>query len=154
VLDEKQITEDLRGEFRGRLSFDRLTRGLYATDASSFQVEPLAVAMPEDAESLANLVRYCHGHNIPVIPRGAGTGLSGESLGPAVILDLSVHFRRILHIDTDTVTVQPGVVLNDLNAELAKIGRRFAPPAAGTPSTTATPATTSPGWASCGTQGR
>jgi FAD/FMN-containing dehydrogenase/Fe-S oxidoreductase len=127
VLDTKQITEDLRGEFRGRLHFDRLTRGLYATDASSFQIEPLAVAVPEDVESVASLVRYCHGHNIPVIPRGAGTGLSGESLGPAIILDLSIHFRRILAVGSDTVTVQPGVVLNDLNAELAKIGRRFAP---------------------------
>ena len=127
VLDTKQITEDLRGQFRGRLHFDRLTRGLYATDASSFQIEPLAVAVPEDVESVANLVRYCHGHNVPVIPRGAGTGMAGESLGPAVILDLSVHFRRILAVGADTVTVQPGVVLNDLNAELAKIGRRFAP---------------------------
>ncbi len=127
MFDTKQITEDLRGQFRGRLHFDRLTRGLYATDASSFQVDPLAVAVPEDVESVASLVRYCHSHNIPVIPRGAGTGLSGESLGPAVILDLSVHFRRILAIGSDTVTVQPGVVLNDLNAELAKIGRRFAP---------------------------
>jgi FAD/FMN-containing dehydrogenase/Fe-S oxidoreductase len=127
VLDPKQITDYLRGLFRGRLHFDRLTRGLYATDASAFQVEPLAVAVPEDAESVAQLVRYCHGHNIPVIPRGAGTGLAGESLGPAVVLDLSVHFRRILAINSDTVTVQPGVVLDHLNAELAKVGRRFAP---------------------------
>jgi FAD/FMN-containing dehydrogenase/Fe-S oxidoreductase len=127
VLDPKQITDDLRGQFRGRFHFDRLTRGLYSTDASPFQVDPLAVAVPEDAESVAALVKYCHGHNIPVIPRGAGTGLAGESLGPAVVLDLSVHFRRILAIDSDTVTVQPGVVLNQLNAELAKVGRRFAP---------------------------
>ncbi len=127
MLDPKQITDDLRDQFRGRLHFDRLTRGLYSTDASPFQIDPLAVAVPEDAESVASLVRYCHGHNIPVIPRGAGTGLSGESLGPAVVLDLSVHFRRILRIEADTVTVQPGVVLHDLNAELAKIGRRFAP---------------------------
>ena len=127
MLDQKQIADDLRGEFRGRLHFDRFTLGLYATDASAFQINPLAVAVPEDAKSVAALVRYCHSHNIPVIPRGAGTGLSGESLGPAVVLDLSVHFRRLLHIDTDTVTVQPGVILHQLNAELAKIGRRFAP---------------------------
>jgi FAD/FMN-containing dehydrogenase/Fe-S oxidoreductase len=127
VLDPRQITDDLRGRFRGRLHFDRLTRGLYSTDASPFQIEPLAVAVPEDVESVAELVRYCHGHNIPVIPRGAGTGLAGESLGPAVVLDLSVHFRRIRHTGADTVTVEPGVVLHRLNAELARTGRRFAP---------------------------
>ncbi len=132
MLDQKQITDDLRGAFRGRMHFDRLMRGLYSTDASAFQIEPLAVAVPEDVESVANLVRYCHGHNIAVIPRGAGTGLAGESLGPAVVLDLSVHFRGITHIGADTVTVQPGVVLDQLNAGLANVGRRFAPdPASG-----------------------
>ncbi len=127
MLDAKQITDDLRDQFRGRLHFDRLTRGLYATDASPFQIEPHAVAVPEDAESVATLVRYCHDHAIPIIPRGAGTGLAGESLGPGVVLDLSVHFRRIVAVGSDTVTVQAGVVLNQLNAELAKTGRRFAP---------------------------
>jgi FAD/FMN-containing dehydrogenase/Fe-S oxidoreductase len=132
VLDPKQINDDLRGTFRGRLHFDRLTRGLYSTDASAFQIEPLAVAVPEDAESVAALVRYCHGHNIAIIPRGAGTGLAGESLGPAVVLDMSVHFRAVTHIGADTVTVQPGVVLDQLNAALTKVGRRFAPdPASG-----------------------
>ena len=127
MLDEKQITDDLRGLFRGRLHFDRLTRGLFATDASPFQIEPHAVAVPEDAESVAVLVRYCHEHAIPITARGAGTGLAGESLNPGIVLDLSVHFRRVLAVGSDTVTVQPGVVLNELNAELAKIGRRFAP---------------------------
>lgn len=127
MLDEKQLTDDLRGRFRGRLHFDRLTRGRFATDASLFHIEPLAVAVPEDAESVCELARYCHGHAVPLVPRGAGTGLAGESLGPAVVLDLSAHFRRIRHVGADTVTVQAGVVLGDLNAELAKRGRRFAP---------------------------
>jgi FAD/FMN-containing dehydrogenase len=136
VIDAKQLTDDLRGQFRGRFHFDRLTRGLYSTDASPFQIEPLAVAVPEDAESVAALVRYCHGHNVPLIPRGAGTGLAGESLGPAIVLDLSAHFRRVLSVDRDAVTVQPGVILNDLNAELAKVGRRFAPDPASSASCT------------------
>lgn len=127
MLDETQITDDLRGAFRGRLHFDRLTRGLYATDASPFQTEPALVAVPEDAESVAALVRYCHEHAIPLAPRGAGTGLSGESLTWGVTLDLSQHFRKVLAVTSDTVTVQAGAVLADLNAELAKVGRRFAP---------------------------
>ena len=127
MLDEKQITDDLRGQFRGALHFDALTRGLYSTDASPFQVGPLAVAVPEDAEDVAVLVRYCFEHNLPVIPRGAGTGLAGESLGPAVILDLSVKLNRILGVSADAITAEPGVTCAALNAALVKHGRRFAP---------------------------
>ena len=130
--DPKQITDDLRNVFRGRLAFDPLTCGLYSTDASPFQVMPLGVAFPEDFEDLAVLVRYCSEHQIPLIPRGAGTGVAGESLGPGLVVDLSLHFRGILKIGSDTVQVEPGVVLAELNAELAKYGRRFAPdPASG-----------------------
>lgn len=127
MLDPKQITDDLRGHFRGALHFDVLTRGLYATDASIFEVAPLAVAVPDDAEDVAVLVRYCFEHNIPLIPRGAGTGLAGESLGPAIVLDLSVHLRAVREVRGDTVTVEAGVTCAALNAELAKHGRRFAP---------------------------
>ena len=132
MIDPKQLTDDLRREFRGALHFDRLTRGLYSTDASPFQVEPLGVALPADADDLAVLVRYCHEHAIPMIPRGAGTGVAGESLGPALVFDLSVHFRRILEVTGDEVAAEAGVVLAELNAALAKHGRRFAPdPASG-----------------------
>jgi FAD/FMN-containing dehydrogenase/Fe-S oxidoreductase len=132
VADAKQIAGDLRGTFRGRLHFDGLTRGLYSTDASPFQVTPLGVAFPEDAADLAALVRYCSDHAVPMIPRGAGTGIAGESLGPALVIDLSTHFRRVVGIGADSVTVEPGVVCAELNAELARHGRRFAPdPASG-----------------------
>jgi FAD/FMN-containing dehydrogenase/Fe-S oxidoreductase len=126
-FDPQQLTRDLRGSFRGRLALDDLTRGLYSTDASPFQIQPLGVAVPADAADLAVLVKYCFDHNIPMIPRGAGTGLAGESLGPALVIDLSTNFRRVLDISADTVTVEPGVVLAELNAELARRGRRFAP---------------------------
>jgi len=127
VLDAKQLTDDLRGRFRGELRCDSLTRGLYSTDASAFEVMPLAVAVPEDDGDVAVLVRYCFEHNLPVIPRGAGTGLAGESLGPAVILDLSVNLNRILDASGETITAEPGVTCAALNAALASSGRRFAP---------------------------
>jgi FAD/FMN-containing dehydrogenase/Fe-S oxidoreductase len=131
-VDPKQITDDLRNVFRGRLAFDALTRGLYATDASPFQVTPLGVAFPLDAADLSALVRYCFEHAVPMVPRGAGTGVAGEALGPGLVIDLSAHFRRTLGTTADTVTVEPGVVLAELNAELAKHGRRVAPdPASG-----------------------
>lgn len=127
-----QITDDLRGTFRGTLHFDTITRGLYATDASPFQVTPLGVAIPADEDDVAALVKYCFERQIPIIPRGAGTGVSGESLGYGLVVDLSQNFRRIVEIGKETATVQPGVVYAELNAALAKVGRRFAPdPASG-----------------------
>jgi FAD/FMN-containing dehydrogenase/Fe-S oxidoreductase len=127
ALDKQQITEDLRGVFSGTLHFDTLTRSLYSTDASPFQITPLLVAVPETTTDVASLVRYCSEHNLPLIPRGAGTGLAGESLGPCVVLDLSVKLRRILEIGSESVRVEPGMTCAALNTELAKVGRRFAP---------------------------
>jgi FAD/FMN-containing dehydrogenase/Fe-S oxidoreductase len=128
----QRLRDDLRREFRGELRVDTVSRALYATDASLFQVEPLAVAIPRDEDDLRVLVRYAHERSIPLIPRGAGTGLAGESLGAGIVIDLSVHFRLILKSGSDWVRVQAGTVLDRLNAELAKSGRRFAPdPASG-----------------------
>ena len=122
-----RLREDLRRQFRGELLFDAPSRALFATDASIFAVEPVAIAIPKDEADLALLVRYAHDRSIPLIPRGGGTGVAGESLGHGVIVDLSVHFRSILETGEDWVRVQPGVVLDRLNAHLATTGRRFAP---------------------------
>ena len=122
-----RLREDLRRQFRGELLFDAPSRALFATDASIFAIEPAAIAIPKDEADLALLVRYAHDRSIPLIPRGGGTGVAGESLGHGVIVDLSVHFRAILETGEDWVRVQPGVVLDRLNAHLAASGRRFAP---------------------------
>ena len=127
MISHKQLQDDLRGEFRGRLHIDLPYRHLYASDASPFHLTPHAVAIPQDEDDLRTLVAYAYEQNVPIVPRGAGTGLSGESLGSGLTIDLSVHFRQIRNVDADTVTVGCGVVLADLNAELAKVGRRFAP---------------------------
>ena len=126
------MRDDLRRQFRGELHIDAPARTLYATDASLFQVDPLGVAVPRDEEDLRVLVRYAFDRSVPLVPRGAGTGLAGESLGRGLIVDLSVHFRAIIASGDDWVRVQPGVVLDRLNVELAKRGRKFAPdPASG-----------------------
>jgi FAD/FMN-containing dehydrogenase/Fe-S oxidoreductase len=134
-VDEQQrehIRDDLKGIVKGELLFDDLSRALYSTDASIFQIQPLGVAVPRDEEECQALVRYAAEHQVPLVPRGAGTGLAGESLGGGLIVDLSRYFRAILDVGSDTVRVQPGVVYADLNARLAQIGRRFAPdPASG-----------------------
>ena len=129
-MDEQQrgrIRDDLKGFFKGELLFDELARTLYSTDASIFQVQPLGVAVPRDEEDLQALVRYAAEHQLPLIPRGAGTGVAGESLGRGLVIDLSRHFRQILEVGPDTIRVQAGVTCREVNAHLATLGRRFAP---------------------------
>ena len=130
AVDEPQrqrIQDDLKGLIKGELLFDELSRVLYSTDASIFQVNPLGVVVPRDEEDVQVLVRYAAEHEIALILRGAGTGVAGESLGSGLIIDLSRHFRSILEIGEETVRVQPGVVYRDLNHRLALAGRCFAP---------------------------
>ena len=122
-----QLVDDLRALVRGRFCGDDLTRTLYSTDASPFQILPLGVVIPADEADLCTVVKYAYEHGIPITARGAGTGLAGESLGPGLIVDLSVNFRRILEVGPDFVRVEPGVTYSELATELAKHGRRFAP---------------------------
>jgi FAD/FMN-containing dehydrogenase/Fe-S oxidoreductase len=127
-----QLHDDLRGLFRGRLRTDAVARTLYSTDASPFQVTPFGVAEPRDETDLRELVKYAQEVRLPLVPRGAGTGLAGEALGPGLIVDLSVHFRAVTDLGPDAVTAGAGVTHADLNAALAPHGRRFAPdPASG-----------------------
>ncbi len=127
-----RIADDLKGLIKGDLLTDDLSRTLYSTDASVFQVQPVGVVVPRDEDDVRTVVRYAAEHSVALIPRGAGTGLAGEALGTGLIVDLSQNFRTISDITADTVRVQPGVVLRDLNARLAEQGRRFAPdPASG-----------------------
>lgn len=122
-----RLRDDLHGVFRGDLLFGPLDCALYSTDASLFQVTPIGVATPRDEDDLRVLVRYAAEHHLPLIPRGAGTGVAGESLGPGLVVDLSRHMRGVLVVGSDSVRVQPGVVLRALNEQLAADGRRFAP---------------------------
>ena len=131
-----QIRDDLRGEFRGALHFDPPSRALYATDASPFQILPHGVAVPLDADDLAVLLKYTHANGLPVMPRGAGTGLAGESLGAGLMIDLAQHFRGIGGFADNRIRAEVGVTLTALNAELAEVGRRIGPDPASAASAT------------------
>lgn len=121
------LQDELRRRFRDFVTLEPLRCALYSTDASLFEIRPFAVAVPRNEEELQELVKYAHEHQLPLTPRGAGTGMAGESLGTGIIVDLSTHFRTIREIGNDGVRVQPGVVLQSLNEELFKRGRRIAP---------------------------
>lgn len=109
--------------------FDNLTRQLYATDASPYQLQPLAVAFPKSAEQAASVIRASAEAGVPVTPRGAGTGLTGGAVGDGLVIDFARYNRQIEAFDRErrTVRVRPGVVLDQLNAFLKPYGFWFGP---------------------------
>ncbi|MEV4470810.1 FAD-linked oxidase C-terminal domain-containing protein [Nonomuraea sp. NPDC049504] len=111
----------------GDVRDDPYTRHLYSSDASMYAIEPLAVAFPRHADDVQALVAACGELGVPVLPRGAGTSLAGQTVGAAVIVDFSRHMNRILEIDGDTARVQPGVVQDQLNRAARKHGLMFGP---------------------------
>jgi FAD/FMN-containing dehydrogenase/Fe-S oxidoreductase len=122
--------------FEGDLLFEPLARAPYAHDASLYEIDPLGVVVPRSREDLEAALKYAAEHALPVHARGAGTGLAGESLGPGLVVDFSVHFRRILDVGAESVTVQAGVVLDVLNDHLAPLGRRIGPDPSGSAAAT------------------
>ncbi|QSW99396.1 FAD-binding and (Fe-S)-binding domain-containing protein [Haloterrigena alkaliphila] len=124
------LAADLRDACDGDVRFDEYTRVLYATDGSIYGAQPAGVVFPRDADDVSAAVRVAAEHGAPVLPRGAGSSLAGQAVGPGcVVLDLSRHMDEIRAIDPDerTATVQPGVVQDDLDDALEPHGLRFAP---------------------------
>ena len=109
------------------MHFDPLTTVMYACDASLYQIKPIGVACPRDREDVQVLAKYALDTHLPLIPRGAGTGVAGSAIGSGLVVDFSRHMRSIERIDGDTARVQPGVVLERLNHRLREEGRYFAP---------------------------
>src|SRR2546426_5057003 len=111
------------------VAFDNLTRQLYATDASIYQIEPLAVAFPRNAHQASGIIQAAVQAGIPIIPRGAGTGLVGGALGEGLVIDFSRYNREITDLDLErrTVRVGPGVILDNLNNFLRPHGLCFGP---------------------------
>jgi len=127
-LDESSLLA-LSKQLSGELSYDQLTKALYATDASVYRKLPSAVAFPKDVNDLKSLIQFALKHNIGLIPRTAGTSLAGQCVGEGIVVDTSKHFTKITHLDEEKkqVTVQPGVVRDELNRYLKPFGLFFGP---------------------------
>lgn len=119
------IASTISGEVRS----DRLTQAIYATDASIYEMTPDGVVLPNSVDDVCAAVRICNEHRVPITPRGAGTGLAGGAVNRGVQLDLSRYMNKVIGIDLEqrTARVQPGVVLDELNAAVAEHGLHFAP---------------------------
>jgi len=114
----------LKREVRGDVLFDAASRGRYSTDASIYQIEPVGVVVPQSEEDALAAFRIAVDEGVPVLARGGGTSQCGQTVGAALIIDHSKHLNRVLALDKDarTVIVQPGVVLDQLNAYLKPHG--------------------------------
>ncbi len=118
-----------RQDLRDVAGNDELVLGLYATDASMYQMQPLAVVVPVDREDTLRAIRQCAEHGLPLLARGGGTSLTGQSIGEAVILDVSKNLNHLLELNLEEgwVRVEPGLVCSELNAQLKPYGMHFAP---------------------------
>ena len=120
---------ELRKQFTGDIRLDLGSKILYSTDASIYQIEPLGVVLPRTQDDLHSVVELAAKYRMPILPRGSGSSLAGQAIGEALILDCSRWLDHIINIDPDskTATVEPGVVLTDLNRVAAKYGLMFGP---------------------------
>ncbi|MGB5822233.1 MAG: FAD-linked oxidase C-terminal domain-containing protein [Saonia sp.] len=126
---DKNLLKALQNSLEGELHIDKLTKTLYATDASVYRKIPLAVAYPKTTEDLKKLVLFAKDNTLGLVPRTAGTSLAGQCVGDGIIVDVSKHFTKILYFDENEkqITVQPGVVRDELNQYLAPYGLFFGP---------------------------
>ena len=121
------LAHRLRRETEGEVLFDAASRGRYATDASIYQIMPAGVLVPKTERDIETAIAIARELRVPVLPRGAGTSQCGQTTGAALVIDHTRHFRRVIDIDTDarTAVVQPGLVLDHLNAQLKSHGLWF-----------------------------
>jgi FAD/FMN-containing dehydrogenase/Fe-S oxidoreductase len=127
--DARALDSALRRGVNGEISFDPGARHLYSTDASSYRQVPIGVVCPRTVDDLLATVEICRAHGSPVTMRGGGTSLAGQATNVAVIIDCSRHLDRILQVDPEarTATVEPGVVLDDLQRAASVHGLAFGP---------------------------
>lgn len=121
--------EELRPAIDGDLRTDQISRVLYSTDASIYQVMPHAVLIPKTVADVQTAVSLASKHNIPILPRTAGSSLAGQAVNEALVIDFTRHLDHILELNVTErwVRVQPGIVLDALNAYLRPHGLQFGP---------------------------
>jgi FAD/FMN-containing dehydrogenase/Fe-S oxidoreductase len=130
--DTLQATEEFIHELRGAVSeahFDKMTRLLYSTDASIYQMLPVGVVTPRDGDEVAAAVEIAAKHRVPVLPRGSGSSLDGQATGHALVIDMTRHMNKVIAVDPEqrTVRAQPGITLGATNRIVAQHGLQFGP---------------------------
>ena len=121
------FVEALKSDIKGDVYHDPVVLGMYATDASIYQIMPVAVVCPKDEEDVIACVKIANTFHVPILARGGGTSLAGQTVAEAIVIDFSKYMNSILLLDDKTVVVQPGVIRHQLNHFLKPKGLEFAP---------------------------
>src|SRR5215470_531874 len=122
---QRELHEQIEGEVR----FDAISRALYSTDASVYQIQPLGVVIPRHRQDILRTLEICRRFRRPLTMRGGGTSQAGQAIGEGLQVDVSKYYNRLLEVNAEEkwARVEPGIVLDELNAQLAPVGYRFAP---------------------------
>jgi FAD/FMN-containing dehydrogenase/Fe-S oxidoreductase len=125
----RTLQRELQAVIDGEVRFDTVSRALYSTDASVYQIQPLGVVIPRSPEAVVRAIALAAEHGVSITPRGGGTSQAGQSIGSGIVLDTSKYLNRVLEINPEErwARVEPGVVLDELNAVLRPHNLRFAP---------------------------
>ena len=129
MREHDEFVRALEGALRGEVLADEHSRGLYATDASLYEMFPVAVALPRDEADVLAALRLAREYGVSVLARGGGTSLAGQTVGHSLVLDFSRHMNRLLEVNVEErwARVEPGLVRDELNRRLAQQGLHFAP---------------------------
>jgi FAD/FMN-containing dehydrogenase/Fe-S oxidoreductase len=129
MVDVAGLQAELARTTTGEVRFDRLSRALYSTDASVYQIVPLGVVLPRSEADVVATLKVCSRFGVPLTARGGGTSQAGQAIGPGIVLDFSKYLNAVLEMNVaeQWVRVQPGCVLDDLNLAVKPVGLHFAP---------------------------
>src|SRR6188768_4496746 len=127
-LNKNSFKDELKN-IKGDVLLDEYSLGMYSTDASFYQIKPLAVVLPLDEADVKKTVAIANDYKLKILPRGGGTSLAGQTVGEGIVIDFSKYMNKILEFNEKQrwVKVQPGMVRDELNEEMAKYGLHYAP---------------------------
>src|SRR6266576_636219 len=123
------LRRELQARIEGEVRFDAVSRALYSTDASVYQIEPLGIVIPRCRDDIVHTVQIARRHGVSITARGGGTSQAGQAIGAGLQLDTSKYLNHVLEVNAGErwAWIEPGVVLDELNAQLRTHGLRFAP---------------------------
>src|ERR671913_1961428 len=115
-MDRHALERDLQSQIEGEVRFDQVSRALYSTDASVYQIEPAGVVVVKSRDDIVRTVAVCRTHGCSVTMRGGGTSQAGQAIGEGIQVDASKYYNRIVQLNVDErwVRVEPGIVLDEL----------------------------------------
>src|SRR5512145_2166559 len=127
--DYFEIEVELKKRVEGDVHFDKISRLLYSTDASIYQIEPIGVVVPRHKGDVQAVIEIANKLGVTILPRGGGTSLAGQAVGHAIVLDFSKYMQNVLEVNQEELwcRVQPGLVQDELNSYVRGMGLQFGP---------------------------